>query len=68
MCWVHYRSARSGAVAANESLDFASPAGNLMFPTIARFGPDGTLYVAQFSICADNGEGQILRIDTNAAP
>ena len=39
-----------------------------MFPTIARFGPDSTLYVAQFSVGADNGEGQILRIDTNAAP
>jgi hypothetical protein len=43
-------------------------AGNLMFPTIARIGPDGALYVANFSVGGDNGEGQILRIDTNAAP
>jgi hypothetical protein len=39
-------------------------AGDLMAPTIARFGPDGALYVATFSVGGDNGEGQVLRIDT----
>ncbi|MBA2446956.1 MAG: ScyD/ScyE family protein [Chloroflexi bacterium] len=43
-------------------------ADNLMFPTIARVGPDGALYVANFSVGGDNGEGQILRIDTGARP
>jgi hypothetical protein len=42
-------------------------AGDLMFPTIARSGPDGGLYVAIFSIGGDEGMGQILRIDLNAA-
>ena len=46
----------------------ATVGGNLMFPTIARTGPDGALYVAHFSVGADNGEGQILRIDAHAAP
>jgi hypothetical protein len=46
----------------------ATVAGNLMFPTIARTGSDGALYVAHFSVGADNGEGQIVRIDPNAAP
>jgi hypothetical protein len=39
-------------------------AGDLTFPTIARFGPDGALYVANFSVDGNNGEGQVLRIDT----
>jgi hypothetical protein len=39
-------------------------ADGLMFPTIARTGPDGALYVAHFSVGAENGEGQILRIAT----
>jgi hypothetical protein len=44
-------------------------AGNLMFPTIARLGPDGLLYVADFSVgSTEAGEGRILRIDPNAAP
>ena len=34
----------------------------LMFPTVARIGPDGGLYVANFSFGGDNGEGQIVRI------
>lgn len=42
----------------------APVAGGLMFPTIARFGADGMLYVAQFSVGGDAGAGQILRIDT----
>jgi hypothetical protein len=40
-------------------------ASGLTFPTIARIGPDGAVYVANFSVDADNGEGQIVRIDTN---
>lgn len=40
--------------------------GGLMFPTMARVGPDGALYVANFSVGGDNGEGQILRIDLGA--
>lgn len=43
-------------------------AGNLMFPTIARMGPDGMLYVANFSVGGDKGEGQIVRINPAAAP
>jgi hypothetical protein len=43
-------------------------AGNLMFPTVARMGPDGAVYVSNFSVGGDNGEGQIVRIDPNAAP
>ena len=46
----------------------ATVAGNLMFPTMARIGPDGAVYVANFSVGGDNGEGQIVRIDPNAAP
>ena len=38
----------------------------LMFPTVARIGPDGGLYVANFSVGGDNGEGQILRIAATA--
>jgi hypothetical protein len=38
-------------------------ASDLMFPTMARFGPDGALYVANFSVGGNDGEGQILRID-----
>jgi hypothetical protein len=42
-------------------------AGGLMFPTVARMGPDSALYVSNFSVGSDGGEGQILRIDTQAA-
>jgi plastocyanin/sugar lactone lactonase YvrE len=35
----------------------------LTFPTMARIGPDGALYVANFSVYANGGEGQILRVD-----
>jgi sugar lactone lactonase YvrE len=41
-------------------------AGELMFPTIARVGPDGALYVANFSVGGDDGQGQILRINIAA--
>jgi hypothetical protein len=51
------RVARLGADGA-----LTTVAGNLVFPTIARFGPDGGLYVANFSVDGDGGEGQILRI------
>jgi hypothetical protein len=46
-----------------EDGELETVAGNLMFPTIARFGPDGALYVANFSVGGDSGQGQILRID-----
>jgi len=39
-------------------------AGGLTSPTIARIGPDGAAYVANFSVDGDHGEGQILKIDT----
>jgi hypothetical protein len=44
--------------------------GGLMFPTMARIGPDGALYVSNFSVGGDTGEGQILRvaIGTTSAP
>ena len=35
----------------------------LTFPTAARIGPDGALYVSNFSVYANGGEGQILRVD-----
>ena len=35
----------------------------LTFPTMARIGPDGALYVANFSVYANGGEGEILRVD-----
>jgi plastocyanin len=38
----------------------------LTFPTMARIGPDGALYVANFSVYANGGEGQILRVDVDA--
>lgn len=38
----------------------------LMFPTHARIGPDGALYVANNSVGSDGGEGQILRINAGA--
>jgi hypothetical protein len=41
-------------------------AGGLAWPTIARVGPEGAIYVANVSVEGDHGEGQILRID--AAP
>jgi hypothetical protein len=37
--------------------------GGLTFPTAARFGPDGALYVSNFSVEGDGGEGEILRIE-----
>lgn len=40
----------------------------LFFPTMLRWGPDGALYAANFSIGSDNGEGMIVRIDLSAAP
>jgi hypothetical protein len=40
----------------------------LTFPTMARIGPDGALYVANFSVAGDNGEGQILRVEGGARP
>jgi plastocyanin len=39
----------------------------LTFPTMARIGPDGALYVANHSVYANGGEGEILRIDIGAA-
>jgi hypothetical protein len=44
----------------------ATVAGELMFPTIARIGPDGAAYVANVSVGGDGGEGQILRIDISS--
>jgi hypothetical protein len=41
-------------------------AGGLKFPTIARIGPDGAVYVANVSVDADHGEGQIIRIDISS--
>jgi hypothetical protein len=41
-------------------------AGGLMWPTIARVGPDGAVYVANLSVDGDHGEGQIIRIDTTS--
>ena len=41
-------------------------AGGLKWPTIARVGPDGAIYVANVSVEGDHGEGEILRI--NAGP
>lgn len=43
-----------------------SIAEGLMFPTQTVIGPDGAVYVAQFSMAGDHGEGQILRIDPGA--
>jgi hypothetical protein len=39
-----------------------SVAEGLMWPTVARIGPDGSVYVAHVSVDGDHGEGQILRI------
>lgn len=36
----------------------------LMFPTITRIGPDGALYVANFSVGGDQGNGSIVRVNT----
>ena len=41
-------------------------AGGLNFPTIARIGPDGAVYVANVSVGGDHGEGQIVRIDVSS--
>jgi len=41
-------------------------ASGLTFPTMARIGPDGAVYVANMSVDADNGEGQIVRIDPSS--
>jgi hypothetical protein len=38
-------------------------ADGLTLPTMARIGPDGVLYVSNFSVYADGGEGEILRVD-----
>jgi plastocyanin len=38
----------------------------LTFPTMARIGPDGALYVANFSVAGNDGEGQILRLGVGA--
>jgi hypothetical protein len=43
-----------------------SVAEGLMFPTHARIGPDGALYVANVSVGGDGGEGQIVRINLGA--
>ena len=36
----------------------------LMFPTITRIGPDGALYVANFSVGGDQSNGSIVRVTT----
>ena len=36
----------------------------LMFPTITRIGPDGALYVANFSVGGDQSNGSIVRVNT----
>ncbi len=36
---------------------------NLNFPTFAIFGPDGALYISNFGHQANDGQGQILRIE-----
>jgi glucose/arabinose dehydrogenase len=38
--------------------------GGLTFPTMARIGPDGALYVSNFSVEGDGGQGEIVRIQT----
>jgi len=43
-----------------------SVAEGLMFPTQAQIGPDGAIYVANFSVGGDGGEGQILRLNAGA--
>ena len=63
--WIAYAIMRALVEAMSLKAD-VTVADNLMFPTIARVGPDGMLYVANFSVGGDNGEGQILRIDTGA--
>lgn len=35
----------------------------LMFPTALAFGPDGALYVSNFGNEANDGEGQVLRVE-----
>jgi plastocyanin len=56
----------TGRVARLANGQLETVVGGLMFPTMARFGPDGALYVANFSVGGDNGEGQILRVDLGA--
>jgi hypothetical protein len=51
-------------VRVSPSGEASSIAEGLMFPTHAVVGPDGAVYVSQFSMGGDHGEGQILRIDT----
>ena len=41
-------------------------AGGLKFPTVARIGPGGAVYLAHVSVDGDNGEGQIVRIDVGS--
>jgi hypothetical protein len=47
----------------NEDGSLETVVGGLTFPTVARFGPDGALYVANFSVDGDGGQGEILRIE-----
>jgi Domain of unknown function (DUF5122) beta-propeller len=47
----------------NEDGSLDTVVGGLTFPTTARFGPDGALYVANFSVEGDGGQGEILRIE-----
>ncbi|HEX3244040.1 MAG TPA: ScyD/ScyE family protein [Chloroflexota bacterium] len=55
----------SGRVVRVTASGEASPlAEGLMFPTQAVIGPDGAVYVANFSMAGDHGEGQIVRIET----
>jgi plastocyanin len=53
----------TGRVARVTAAGLETVVDGLVFPTMARIGPDGALYVANASVYADNGEGQILRID-----
>jgi hypothetical protein len=53
----------TGRVARVTASGLETVVGNLTFPTVARIGPDGALYVANFSVGGDSGEGQILRVD-----
>jgi hypothetical protein len=47
----------------NEDGSLETVVGGLTFPSAARFGPDGALYVANFSVEGDGGQGEILRIE-----
>jgi hypothetical protein len=59
-----FLSPGTGRVArVNEDGSLETVLGGLTFPTVARFGPDGALYVANFSVEGDGGQGEILRIE-----